>query len=61
MSDLKNEKSYEKVIDYVKDNITKGYFKIGSRLPAERELAAKLNVGRYTVREAMRVMENMAL
>ena len=61
MSDLKNEKSYEKVIDYVKDNITKGYFKIGSRLPAERDLATKLNVGRYTVREAMRVMENMGI
>ena len=61
MSNLKNEKSYEKVIDYVTDNITRGDFKIGSRLPAERELALKLNVGRYTVREAMRVMENMGI
>lgn len=61
MSNLKNEKSYEKVIDYVKENITKGNFKIGSRLPAERDLALKIGVGRYSVREAMRVMEDMGI
>jgi GntR family transcriptional regulator, transcriptional repressor for pyruvate dehydrogenase complex len=51
----------EEVIDQVRDLIASGRLKVGDRLPAERELAAALNVGRSTVREAIRAMESMGI
>ena len=51
----------EEIIEQVRDLITSGRIKPGDRLPAERELAQQLNVGRSTVREAIRVMESMGL
>jgi len=51
----------EEIIEQVRDLITSGQIKPGDRLPAERELAQQLNVGRSTVREAIRVMESMGL
>jgi GntR family transcriptional repressor for pyruvate dehydrogenase complex len=51
----------EEIIEQVRDLITSGRLKPGDRLPAERELALQLNVGRSTVREAIRVMESLGL
>ncbi len=51
----------EEIIEQVRDLIVSGQMKPGDRLPAERELAQQLNVGRSTVREAIRVMESMGL
>ena len=41
----------EEIIGQVRDLITSGRLKVGDRLPAERELAKTLDVGRSTVRE----------
>jgi GntR family transcriptional repressor for pyruvate dehydrogenase complex len=51
----------EEIIGQVRDLITSGRLKIGDRLPAERELAKILQVGRSTVREAIRAMESLGI
>lgn len=52
---------YKKVVQYVKDQIWHGYMKPGDRLPTERALAEKLNVSRNSVREGLRVLENIGV
>jgi len=47
----------EDIIEQVRDLITSGRLKPGDRLPAERDLARALSVGRSAVREAIRAME----
>jgi GntR family transcriptional repressor for pyruvate dehydrogenase complex len=51
----------EEIIGQVRDLITSGRLKVGDRLPAERELATTLQVGRSTVREAIRAMESLGI
>lgn len=54
-------REYNKVIAYIKDLIREGSLKTGDKLPTERELAETLTVGRYSIREAMRIMDAMGL
>ncbi len=51
----------EDIIEQVRDLITSGRLKPGDRLPAERELARALSVGRSAVREAIRAMESLGI
>ncbi len=51
----------EDIIEQVRDLITSGRLKPGDRLPAERELAQALSVGRSAVREAMRALESLGI
>jgi GntR family transcriptional repressor for pyruvate dehydrogenase complex len=51
----------EEITEQVRDLITSGRLKVGDRLPAERELAKILQVGRSTVREAIRAMESLGI
>lgn len=44
------------VIEYLQGQITSGVYPVGARLPGENELSVRLNVGRSTLREAMRVL-----
>lgn len=53
--------TFRLVMDYIKQGIRQGKLHIGSRLPAERTLAARLNISRNSVREAIRVMEIMGM
>lgn len=55
------QKSYIKVIDYIKTQIREGNLTIGGKLPAERELSVILGVSRNSVREAIRTLDNMGL
>lgn len=52
-------KAYEKVIRYMQEQIVQGNIKQGQRLPPERELAETLQVGRNSVREALRTLSLM--
>ena len=54
-----SQRAYVRVIEYIKQEIRDGHLRIGSRLPPERALAEQLNVGRNSVREALRVLEIM--
>ncbi len=55
------QKSYTKVIDYVKQQIREGRLTSGSKLPAERELSQLLGVSRNSVREAIRTLDIMGV
>jgi GntR family transcriptional repressor for pyruvate dehydrogenase complex len=55
------QKSYQKVIDYIKKQIREGKLQSGGKLPAERELSSILGVSRNSVREAIRTMEIMGV
>ncbi len=55
------EKSYMKVINYIKKQIRHGELSIGGKLPAERELSEILGISRNSVREAIRTLDNMGI
>ncbi len=57
----KKDKPHQIVVDYVKEQVLCGNMKPGDRLPGERELAEKLGVGRGSVREGLRILENMGV
>jgi len=52
-----NKRAFEEVSSRVKSLIFKGVLKPGDKLPSEGELAKQFNVGRQTVREALRILE----
>ncbi|GAB3165071.1 FadR/GntR family transcriptional regulator [Amycolatopsis stemonae] len=56
-----NGRVFQRVVDYVQTAIAGGELKPGDRLPSERELVEKFGIGRASVREALRVLENMDL
>lgn len=58
-SEAANGRAYEKVIRYVQEQIVMGNIRQGQRLPPERELAELLQVGRNSVREALRTLSLM--
>ena len=55
------EKPYQLVIDYVRGEILHGNLVPGDRLPGERELAEQLGISRNSVREGLRILENMGV
>jgi len=60
---LTNEKSkvYIDILHYIRIYITENQLSYGDKIPSERELAEKLNVGRSSVREALRALELLGM
>lgn len=54
---VKNRRTFEEVSDRLKELIFDGTFKPGQQLPSENALAQLFQVGRQSVREALRVLE----
>jgi GntR family transcriptional regulator, transcriptional repressor for pyruvate dehydrogenase complex len=54
---IKSKRAFEEVSNQLKQLIFEGVFKPGDRLPPEAELAQKFNVGRQSIREALRILE----
>src|SRR5690606_8735266 len=55
---ISSKRSFENVVDQIRALIGSGQLREGDRLPPERELAAQFGVGRNTLREALRALEN---
>ncbi len=58
---LKKQRLYEEVADQIKKTIFSGDLKPGDQLPSERDLALMFNVGRPTIREALRTLSVLGL
>ncbi len=50
-------RTFEEVFNQIKELVFSGALKHGDRLPSETQLALKFNVGRQTIREALRLLE----
>lgn len=54
-------RAHELVVQAIEDQIMSGALRVGDPLPPERELAARLEVSRAGVREAVRVLEGQGV
>lgn len=54
---IRNKRTFEEISTEIKRLIVEGVFKTGDKLPSETEIARQFNVGRQTVREALRLLE----
>ncbi len=54
---IKSKRSFDEIATEIKKMIVEGIFKPGDKLPSESEIARQFNVGRQTVREALRMLE----
>ncbi|MCC6805007.1 MAG: FadR family transcriptional regulator [Anaerolineae bacterium] len=54
---VKKVRISETVVDQILDLIDDGSLKVGDQLPGERDLVNQLQVGRASVREALRILE----
>jgi DNA-binding FadR family transcriptional regulator len=56
-SPIRNRRTFDEISTEIKKMILEGTFKPGDKLPSESEIARQFNVGRQTVREALRMLE----
>lgn len=64
MDDTRSSKAqprYQDVADVLMKEVADGQFPIGSMLPTELELCERFDVSRYTIREALRRLEEIGL
>jgi GntR family transcriptional repressor for pyruvate dehydrogenase complex len=54
-------RAYLKVIQYIRQLLLNEQLNMGDKLSTERELSEILNLSRNSIREAMRIMENMGI
>ncbi len=58
---VRKVRRYEQVAEQIRRLISEGELKPGDLLPPERELVAKLGVGRSSIRDAVRTLEVMGI
>lgn len=56
-SPVESKRTFEEISSNIKTLIFQGVLNPGDKLPSETELARQFNVGRQTVREALRILE----
>ncbi|MBU8849718.1 MAG: FCD domain-containing protein [Desulfobacterales bacterium] len=54
---IKSQRTFEEISSKIKELVFEGVLKSGDKLPCEADLAKQFNVGRQTVREALRILE----
>ena len=54
---IQTRRAFEEICDSIRARISSGELKPGDKLPAERDLAQQLGVGRNALREALRSLE----
>lgn len=55
------DKPYRIMVEYVRNGVIRGELHPGDRLAGERELAEQLGISRNSVREGLRILENMGV
>ena len=60
-SGVTHNKVYIEIVKKLKEMVKRDGLKPGDRIPSERELSERLNVGRSSVREALRSLELLGL
>lgn len=58
---IENKGISQKVIEQIQDMVMNGELKCGDKLPPERELTQKFNIGRPALREALKALEIIGL
>ncbi|WGW11481.1 GntR family transcriptional regulator [Saxibacter everestensis] len=58
---VEKSRAYERVVEQIEAAIYRGDIRPGEHLPSERALVDQFQVGRSTVREALRILESMGL
>ena len=58
---VEKSRAFERVVEQIQEAIFKGELRPGDHLPSERALVEEFQVGRSTVREALRILESMGL
>jgi DNA-binding FadR family transcriptional regulator len=58
---IRAPRAFEEIAAQIRAELSAGRLKSGSRLPPERDLAARFGVSRNTLREALRSLENAGL
>ena len=58
---VRSDRSFEIVMQRIRDKLASGALRPGDKLPPERELAKQLDVSRNVVREALRSLENSGM
>jgi GntR family transcriptional repressor for pyruvate dehydrogenase complex len=58
---ISRNRAFEAVVKQIETAIYDGTYKAGDNLPSERALVDQFEVGRSTVREALRILESMGL
>jgi GntR family transcriptional regulator, transcriptional repressor for pyruvate dehydrogenase complex len=58
---LPEKRTFKEIADQIRSSIFADTLKPGDKLPSERELAKQFNVGRISVREALRMLEQAGL
>ena len=58
---IKSQRVYVQIAEQIIDLIKRGEFRLGARLPPERELAQRLQVSRASLREALSALQMMGL
>ncbi len=61
ISSVTNSKVYLEIVKQIREMISADGLKTGDKIPSERELSERLNVGRSSVREALRALELLGL
>ena len=54
-------KSFDEIIEQIRENVTSGKWRPGDKLPSERVLCEELGVSRPAMREALRALETIGL
>lgn len=58
---VERRRAFEEILFQLEEAIAAGHLAAGDRLPPERELAARFQVSRTSVREALRVLEALGI
>ncbi len=58
---VEKQRVAEEIVEQLRSLILSGQYRVGSKLPPERELAKKLGVNRASLREALKKLEHLGL